>query len=45
MTQREAEIDRMKLKLWLVDNQWSFLTTIQSPSKKKGFEDKGMLRK
>ena len=43
MTQQEAEADRIKLKLWLVNNQWDFLTTQQRPTKKKGYEEKGLV--
>ena len=44
MTQQEAEMDRIKLKLWLVNYKWDFLTTVQRPSKKKGYEDKGIYK-
>lgn len=42
MTQEEAELDRTRMKLWLVNHQWLFLTTPQKISKKRHFEHQGM---
>lgn len=37
MTSYEAQMDRMMLLRWLVENTWTFLTTEQRPSKKQTF--------